>query len=159
MALIPTWRNTALAKAYINIGNISFARYDLVSFPGGAWDERHDDPAMAGTRAWFDHALKYAPNHPGAHYRLGLIAYRLHDFPAAAYHLEKAYRAGLDQKGVLKHLAYSYVWSGHLATAMPLLIQIPESGKEMVDYISRWDNLTQKELSERAQQAAFALSH
>ena len=159
IALIPTWRNTASANWYTNIGNISFARYELISFPTGRWDEHSDVYRMARAQRWFDQALKFAPDHPAAHYRLGLIASRLYDFPAAVYHFETAYQAGLDHKGVLKNLAYSYVWSGHLATAMPLLVHIPEARSEMNAYTGWWRRLVQKELSERAQQTVLALEN
>jgi O-antigen ligase len=159
ISVFPGWREIALANLFINVGDVSLADYELVNFPTGRWDERYNVVRLNHSRRWFDRALRYDPNNPTAHYRLGLIAYRLYDFSTAIQHLEKAQQAGLNHIGIRKNLAYSYVWSGQIAKAVPLLVQIPEAREELGSYVGWWRNLVQKQLSERARQAVYALDH
>jgi lipopolysaccharide biosynthesis regulator YciM len=114
-------------------------------------------PNVAASLIWFEQGLKVTENNSTIHYRLGRIAILKRDYKTAVSHLEIAYRANPNHRGIIKSLAYSYVWLGQFQQAASLLEDIPEAADEMEVYIWWWRTQQQEELSTYAAQMAAML--
>ena len=73
----------------------------------------------------FDRALALNPSNETALYRLGLLAGSRRDYAAAVQNLAPAQRADPGHRGIVKTLAYAYIWSGDMQDARPLLKLVP----------------------------------
>ena len=159
LALGIAFRKPLLSAWYADLGALQMARVDLAGFPTGEWVESQDTSALAPAVTLFQQSLAYEPDNRTANYRLGLVALRERDFPSAIEYLEKAYQPGgllPDHRGVLKNLAYAYVWAGRIDTAIPMMKEIPEAEKELNNYVWFWRKLDRNDL---ASNASLALSY
>jgi tetratricopeptide (TPR) repeat protein len=148
-SIMPVW--------YANLGAVQMSRAELKDFPTGKWATseilHHLEPAHRS----FQSALRYDPHNRTANYRLGLISMQRQDFETAAVHLETAYQAARDHRGIIKSLGYCYVWLGEIDKAETLLIRIPEAQHEMNVYVWWWETQGRSDLSERASQIVSRL--
>jgi tetratricopeptide (TPR) repeat protein len=157
LAFFTVLKNPLGAVWYANLGAVQMARVELAGFPTGKWDDGSNITALEPAEALFIHALEFNPNNRTAHHRLGLIALLRQNFPVAVVHLEKAFQINKDHTGILKNLAYSYVWAGEIEKAVPLLIQLPEAQHEMQVYTQWWRMLGREDLAASAEQALAKL--
>jgi O-antigen ligase len=141
---------SARATWYANLGALEMARYDLADFPTGSWDEGHNLASLEPAEILFSQALSHEPGQRTANHRQGLIASLRRDFTAAAYHLERAYQRDPGHPGIVKALAYNYVWAGQYRAANELLGSIPEARPEIEVYVSWWAMQDRPDLAERA---------
>jgi O-antigen ligase len=152
-----TWRGW-LSAWYANRGSLEFARVQLVGWPFNPWSDGHEVPQLLTSKPEFNEALAINPLNETAHYRLGLLAMLQRDFPTAVQHLALAHRIDSKHRGVLKALAYAYVWMGDEQQAVPLLRALPEAADEMQVYFWWWGVHGRTDLAERARVAAADLA-
>jgi O-antigen ligase len=153
--LLYTW--PVKANWYANRGSLAMSQIELADWPTNAWDEGEDVAELEPAAKWFEQGLKVTENNSTIHYRLGRIAILKRDYKTAVSHLEIAYRANPNHRGIIKSLAYSYVWLGQFQQAASLLEDIPEAADEMEVYIWWWRTQQQEELSTYAAQMAAML--
>jgi O-antigen ligase len=151
-----TWR-TWLSAWHANWGTLEFARVQLAEWPTEAWSTGTEAPRLAATRPSFGKALALNPNNVTANYRLGLLAGLERDFAGARQHLSLAHAADPGHRGILKALAYTYVWLGEIQLARPLLAQLPEAAGELSAFTWWWDTQGRADLASQAQAALEAL--
>jgi thioredoxin-like negative regulator of GroEL len=72
------------------------------------------------------------------------------DFAAASRFLEAAYAESPQHRGVIKSLAYCYLWLGDIEKAETFLSMIPEAREELDAYVSWWGTQGRDDLSEKA---------
>jgi O-antigen ligase len=150
----PRW----LAAWHSDVGSVSFARIQLVGWPTNHWSDGHEASQLAAVTPEFDRALALDPDNVTALYRLGILASLQRDFPAAVQNLALAHRADPAHMGVLKALAYAYIWNGDTQDARPLLNAVPEAKNEMTVYAWWWGTQNRPDLAGRANQAAAQLA-
>ena len=126
------------------------SRVQLADFPSGKWDEGRNVAALGPAEALFGQAVQLDPANRTADYYRGLIALLDRDFEGAVSNLEMAYQQDPGHRGVRKTLGYSYIWSGRLEEAVPLLEEIPEARSEMLVYSGWWGNLGRNDLADQA---------
>ncbi len=148
------FRRPALANWYAYQGAQAMDRMLLVGWPSNQWHGPHQGAMLAPTHHYFEQAITWDSHNRTAQQRLGLMAMWQRDWDTAVSHLQLAHAQDPAHRGVIKSLAYAYVWQGQLQKAYPLLTQIPEARAEMEVYIGYWSQLNRPELAEKAS-AAF----
>lgn len=139
-----------LGKWYANLGAVQMAHIDLDGFPSGQWDDGRNVAYLEPAIEWFHRAVQHNPEERTANHRLGLTSALQRDFSSSVMYLEKAYERDKHYYGIRKALGYSYVWSGDLEPAVPLLAQVPEAGAEMGVYAWWWRAQGRDDLSASA---------
>jgi tetratricopeptide (TPR) repeat protein len=157
------WKPLA-AGWYANLGAVQMARSELAGFPSGSWDLDQkqkilETSAGSSIPGLFIKAVQIYPGNVTAEYRLGLISLYQNDFKAALLHLQRAYQAAPDHRGIIKVLGYCYVWTDQIDQALPLLQQIPEAGKEMEVYAWWWIGKGSADIADRSAKAALLLAN
>ena len=142
-----------LASWQANLGAVSMAQIELTGWPPGRWEDGSNVKALDPAKHYFEQALTFNPDERTAHQRLGTIAMQRRDFAQAIVHLEAAYQANPQHKGIRKILGYSYAWSGELESALDILIHVPEAADEMNVYTWWWGTQGRDDLA--AQSAVF----
>ena len=148
VTLYQPWR----AVWYANLGAIKMARVELAHWPTHRWDDGRNVTALSSSEALFNQALAANPASRTAHHRLGLIAWLRQDFTTAADHLEAAYKVDGKHHGIGKALGYAYVWTGQYDEALALLLNVPESSRELEMYARWWHTQQRDDLSAKAKQ-------
>lgn len=156
LSLIVFW-NPIVAQWYANVGAVKMAKVDLADYPADKWSEGENLFQLAPAELDFQRALVLQPDNQTANYRLGLIRMSAGDFDAATVYLQNAYDQDSENRGVIKNLGYSYLWSGEIEKAELLLARIPEAKHELDVYIWWWNNRQRPELSDRASEMATSL--
>lgn len=88
-----------------------------------------DSTTLARARGHFEQILALNPNHPSAHYRLGIMALDQKDFSGAVAHLRQAYQRQPDNESASKALALAYRATDQFEKADALFAQLnPASG-------------------------------
>jgi hypothetical protein len=72
--------------------------------------------------------------------------------------LAPAQRADPGHRGIVKALAYAYIWAGEPQDARPLLKFVPEAANEMSVYIWWWGTHGRPDLVQRARAAVADLA-
>jgi len=150
-------REPITAAWLANLGAVEMARIELADFPSGRWDDGHNVNALAPTATVLKRALQLNPQNRTANHRLGMIAMVQRDFNTATFHLQQAYIADPDHRGVTKALGYCYTWAGKLNEAVRLLANIPEAEREMEVYVWWWRTQERGDLADQAAQMAALL--
>jgi tetratricopeptide (TPR) repeat protein len=140
--IIPLW--------YANLGAVQMSQVELKDFPSGKWLTSEIVPHLELAESALQSALQYEPHNQTANYRLGLISMLRQDFTTAAAHLETAYQATPNHRGIIKSLGYCYVWLGEMDKAQKLLDRIPEAPREMQVYTWWWKTQGRPDLSKMA---------
>jgi thioredoxin-like negative regulator of GroEL len=81
------------------------------------------------------------------------------EFDSAAHFLETALSQAPAHRGIIKALAYCYVWLGDMEKAQVLLRQIPEAAEELDVYIWWWTTQQRSDLSAKARLALETLQN
>ena len=131
-----------------NKGAIQLAQAELAGWP--AREQTVDAEALQAATTRLQTAHSTYPDNLTANYRLGLLAAGEQTYAAAIPYLEAAYAVDPGHRGVIKSLGYSYVWSGRVDAATPLLIQIPEASSELETYHWWWGTQERPDLAEYA---------
>jgi tetratricopeptide (TPR) repeat protein len=142
--------NKVLSLWYANRGAIQMSQAELKDFPVNEWRTSEFVPRLELAETTFQTTLLYQPHNQTANYRLGLISMLRQDFNTAAANLEVAHQEAPNHRGIMKSLAYCYVWLGEIDKAQTLLDQIPEAKHEMEVYIWWWGTQGRPDLSEKA---------
>ena len=151
-----TWHSW-LAAWYANMGSVEFARVQLAGWPTNSWSDGRETPQLLRFAPLFEHALALSPKNVTAAYRLGLLAMLQRDFPTAVQDLAEAHGADSGHRGIVKALAYAYVWSADNHDAEPLLRTVPEAAGEMAVYTWWWGTQGRPDLARLATSAAKEL--
>ncbi len=146
------FRRPIISAWYTDLGAVEMAKVQLTDFPTGTWDDGKKANLLTPAKEQFQRALLYDPNNPHAHYRLGLIAMQERDFTNATKNLELAIQGDPYHRGIIKSLGLSYLWSGNVVTAQPLLSLLPESRQEVEVYSWWWDEQNRPDLAVYAEQ-------
>jgi len=152
IALLYSFRKPLLASWNADLGAVQMARTELAGWPTGEWDDGSNVAALVPTEGVFHQALRLDPGNRTAHHRLGLIAMLRRDFTTAVAHLERAYQADGDHRGIRKVLGYSYVWSGQLDHGLEVLANVPEARDEMAVYVWWWGIQGRNDLAAHAEE-------
>jgi hypothetical protein len=131
-----------------NLGAVALAKAELAGWP--EQEREIDAAAMQVAVSQLQKAYSTNSVNLTANYRLGLRAADEMTYAAAIPYLEAAYQADPGHRGVIKTLGYSYVWSGQLDKAVPLLSQIPEVAGELETYSWWWGTQDRADLAEYA---------
>ncbi len=150
-------RRPLTAQWYANLGAIQMAKTELAGWPLNRWDDGSNAAALKPAASLFQQALSYDPENQTAQHRLGLIAMKLREYETAVIHLVVAYNLDGKHHGILKSLAYSYVWSGDLENALELAVDIPEARDEMDVYSWWWGIQGRPDLVQNASQMVSIL--
>jgi hypothetical protein len=154
VGILVTWRRSLAAEWYADLGALEMARVDLAGFPTGKWEYKNDVGALFPAMVNFETALRFDPTNLTALHRMGLIAGSRADFQTAISVLERAYVVEPTHRGIRKALGYSYVWSGDFQKAHNLLKDLPETERELKNYIGWWANHNREDLSDQAKMMA-----
>ena len=146
------------ARWHANLGALRMARIDLSNWPRPVWLDLAEHPALDGAEEAFRVALALDPENRTAHHRLGLLGLRHLDFPAALGHLEHAYEADPDHRGVKKALGFLYAWQGDFESAEQVLVNIPEAVHELGWYAQWWRQRGMPQYAEYTRQFIDRLS-
>jgi len=128
---VSAWTGAPLAAARTGVGAARQAAADYQLRQRQT--QSPQEPSAAG-RAEFESALKSAPEHASAHYRLGLLLMNQDHFAEARAQLDAAFRVWPDRPGVKKALGLAAVWTGDIVYAADLFSAQPE----MVDELNTW---------------------
>lgn len=151
LVAILAWNHNKLTAIWLaNLGAVKMSQIELNGFPTSQWAAAETASGLTGVEDLFLSALSADPNNQTANHRLGLISMIRQDFDDAAAYLEKAYEEAPDHRGIIKSLAYCYVWLGKTEEASVLLAQIPESKNELKVYIWWWGTQSRADLAEKA---------
>jgi O-antigen ligase len=142
---------------YANMAAVQMARFELANWPTGGWRDSRYMGSLTSTEALLENAVALNPVNESAHYRLGQIALLRRDFEAAVNHLEIAFQRDRTHQGIQKALGYSYVWTGEPDKALPLLLRLVESPREMEFYAQWWKQEGRDDLARRAAEMAERL--
>ena len=142
--------NKLISIWFANLGAVKMSQIELSGFPTNRWAEAETASNLNGVEPLFLSALHHDPNNRTANHRLGLISMVRQDFDVASFYLEKAYQEAPSHRGIIKTLAYCYVWLGKTEEASVLLTQIPESRSELKTYIWWWGTQNRADLAEKA---------
>ncbi|MBI4761683.1 MAG: tetratricopeptide repeat protein [Chloroflexota bacterium] len=140
-----------------NLGAVQLAKVELAEFPESGWAGERIVPHLAAADASLQTALGLDPANRTANHRLGLIAMYRRDFVSATRFLEAALDRSPSHRGIIKALAYCYVWLGDVERAQVFLAQIPEAAEELDVYIWWWQTQNREDLSANARLALEAL--
>ncbi|GAB4447413.1 MAG: hypothetical protein OHK0041_07010 [Anaerolineales bacterium] len=149
--------NPIRAMWQADLGAVQLAQVELADFPESGWAGEAIIPRLNAADASLQTALRLDPANRTANHRLGLIAMHRRDFASAARYLEAAHALAPSHRGIIKALAYCYVWLGDLERAQRYLAQIPEASEELDVYIWWWKTQNREDLSANAERALAAL--
>jgi len=142
--------NQIRATWYADLGAVQLAKVELAGFPDAGWAGESVTPQLDDADVSLHSALQFDPTNRTANQRLGLISMYHRDFISAVSFLEKAHAQAPNHRGIIKSLAYCYVWLGDMGHAQGLLAQIPEAAEELDVYVWWWDAQGRNDLSENA---------
>ena len=145
--------NQIRAVWYANLGALQLAKVELDGFPDAGWAGEDIVPLLDEADASLHSALQFDPTNRTANQRLGLIHMYRRDFDTASRYLEIAHARAPEHRGIIKSLAYCYVWLGNADKAREFLVQIPEAIEELDVYTRWWDAQGRNDLSTKAQLA------
>jgi tetratricopeptide (TPR) repeat protein len=148
--LVFSFRTPLVAQWYANLGALQMAKYELVDFPTGEWDERQDLELLRPSYDYFAQSIELNPLNFTSQHRMGLLAMRGRDFKAAVSHLEVAYSVDPEHRGLRKVLGYAYIWTGQFEKSVPLMIDIPWIKDEFRSYRKWWQAHGRGDLSTRS---------
>jgi len=140
-----------------NLGAVRLSQVELADFPESGWAGEWLIPLLDDAEASLHAALQLDPANRTANHRLGLISMYRRDFLSAARYLELAHAQAPHHRGIIKTLAYCYVWLGDWDKARILLPQIPETIEELDVYMWWWEAQGRSDLSLQAKLALDAL--
>ena len=143
---------------FANLGAVEMSRVELQDFPTNVWAESDLVPALSEAQSLLQHSVQYSSINPTATYRLGLISMLDQNFDTAVRYMELAHQALPTHRGIVKSLAYCYVWQGELDKAQPLFHQIPEAQAELEVYTWWWGTQGRADLSDKASQMSARLA-
>lgn len=149
--------NQIRAIWYANIGAVQLAKVELDGFPDAGWAGDAILPQLDVAEAPLRTALHFDPANRTANQRLGIISMLRRDFVSAARYLEIAHTRAPQHRGIIKLLAYCYIWLGDLDRAQVFLAQIPEAVEELDVYVTWWKEQGRDDLSVNAALALEAL--
>jgi tetratricopeptide (TPR) repeat protein len=165
-AIVLLWLVMALANGRLlrgawqaNLGAVELAKVELTGFPESGWAGEAIVPRLASADASLRAALRLDPANRTANHRLGLILMYRREFDSAAHFLETALSQAPAHRGIIKALAYCYVWLGDMEKAQVLLRQIPEAAEELDVYIWWWTTQQRSDLSAKARLALETLQN
>jgi hypothetical protein len=138
---------------YSNLGAVQMSQVELMGFPTGQWADSEIVPKLTSAEASLHTSLQLDPANQTANHRLGLISMLRADFESAAGYLEIAHVQVPNHRGIIKSLAYCYVWLGDMRKTQELLSQIPEAVDEMGVYVWWWEAHGRNDLSRNAAMA------
>lgn len=142
---------------YANLGAVQMSKVELVGFPSGQWADSEIVSKLGSAENSLLSSLEIDPTNRTANHRLGLISMLRGDFETAVGYLEVAHAQAPDHRGIVKSLAYCYVWLGDMGKALELLPQIPEAVDEMGVYAWWWGLQGRSDLSRNAAIALTAM--
>jgi len=154
VGMLLMWRKPLLAEWYADLGALEMARVELAGFPTGKWDDGSRNELLAPAERYFEIALKLDEGNLTARHRLGLIAKTRGDFQAAVALPAGAYVDAPTHRGIRKALGFSYVWSGDFYKASLLFKDLPETKRELENYIDWWARHERQDLSDQAKSMA-----
>lgn len=149
--------NQIQAVWHADIGAVQLAKVELDGFPGDGWAGPDIAPRLETAETSLLSSLEFDPNNRAANQRLGLIFMLRRDYVPAVRYLETARVQAPNHRGIIKSLAYCYVWLGEMERAQELLAQIPEAVEELDVYIWWWKEQGRDDLSENAKRALDTL--
>jgi hypothetical protein len=150
MTILALNSNKLISSWYANLGAVAMSRIELQSFPTNRWVGTEMASQLTHAEALLDSALYYNTNNRTANHRLGLMSMVRQDFQAASVYLEKAHQDAPGHRGIVKNLAYCYVWLGKMEQARVLLAQIPEATDELQTYAWWWETQNRPDLARKA---------
>ena len=145
--------NQIRAIWHANIGAVQLAKVELEGFPDSGWLGVDINPQLDVADTSLRFALQLDPTNRSANQRLGLIYMYRRDFASAAHFLEIAHSQAPGHRGIMKSLAYCYVWLGEMEKAQEFLPQISEAVEELDVYMQWWEMQGRSDLSENARLA------
>jgi tetratricopeptide (TPR) repeat protein len=157
LGMLVMWRKPLIAEWYADLGALEMARVELAGFPTGKWDDGSNLDLLAPAEQYFEIALELDEGNLTAHHRLGLIAKSRGEFQAAIAHLERAYLDAPAHRGIRKALGYSYAWAGDFYKASLLFKDLPETARELQNYVGWWARHDRQDLSDQAKMMAAYL--
>lgn len=150
--------NQVRAVWHANIGAVQLAKVELDGFPNAGWAGDAIIPRLDAAEASLRTALQFDPANRTANQRLGIISMLRRDFVSAARHLEIAHARAPQHRGIVKLLAYCYVWLGDMDRAQEFLAQVPEAVEELDVYVTWWREQERDDLSGNAALALDVLN-
>lgn len=150
MAIVALQSNKLVSIWYANVGAVKMSQIELSDFPTNRWVGTERVADLTGAEPFLLMALHYDPNNQTANHRLGLISMARQDFDIASVYLEQAHQEAPGHRGIIKTLAYCYVWLGKTEKARLLLAQIPESRHELETYVWWWQTQGRADLAIKA---------
>jgi hypothetical protein len=151
-------RSVLSSRILANLGSVFMARAELAGWPQPQVDPSASSESLGVARHLMTSALLADPNDAAANYRLGLLALDARDFSGALPHLQSAWAASPDHRGVRKALAYDLTWLGRYADAKTLFAGIPEASSELGVYAWWWGTQGRSDLAKQASLMETALS-
>lgn len=149
--------NQIRAIWYADLGAVQLAKVELAGFPNNGWAGYDIVARLDAADASLHASLRFDPANRTANQRLGIISMHRRDFDAAVEYLETAHARTPAHRGILKLLAYCYVWRGDIEKAQEFLFQIPEAREELDVYTWWWKAQGRSDLSENAKTALTVL--
>lgn len=149
--------NQIRAIWYANLGAVQLAKVELAGFPNNGWAGYDITARLNAADASLRSALRFDPANRTANQRLGIISMYRRNFDAAVKYLETARVQTPAHRGIIKLLAYSYIWKGDIEKAREFLSQIPEAREELDVYVWWWKAQGRSDLSENAKLALAVL--
>jgi hypothetical protein len=150
--------NQIRAIWFANLGAVQLAKVELDGFPETGWAGDEIVPRLDAAGAALQAALQFDPANRTANQRLGMISMYRRDFEAAVRYLEIAHAQAPQHRGIIKSLAYTYVWLGRMEQAQEYLAQIPEAQEELDVYVLWWEAHGRSDLFENAKVALDTLT-
>jgi len=142
--------NQIRATWYANLGAVELAKVELHGFPHAGWSGMDIMPHLKEADTSLHSSLQIDPTNRSANQRLGLISMFRRDFTSAVEYLETAHAQAPNHRGIVKSLAYCYIWLGDMKKAQEFLTQIPEAAEELDVYSGWWDVQGRSDLSGNA---------
>lgn len=130
--------NQIQAVWHANIGTVQLAKVELDGFPNAGWTGTAIIPQLDEAETALRTALEFDPSNRTANQRLGIISMLRRDFVSAAGYLEIAHAQAPYHRGIVKLLAYCYIWLGDFDRAKGFLVQVPEAMEEIDVYVWWW---------------------
>jgi tetratricopeptide (TPR) repeat protein len=149
--------NQIQATWYANLGAVQLAKVELDGFPNAGWTGNEIVSRLDVADASLRSSLQFDPTNRTALQRLGMVSMLRRDFTSAVRYLEVSQALAPEHRGIIKSLAYSYVWLGDMEAAQEFLIQIPEAKEELDVYVWWWEAQGRSDLSGNAKLALDAL--
>ena len=149
--------NQIRAIWHANIGAVQLAKVELDGFPDTGWAGYAIVPRLDAADASLRSSLQFDPVNRTANQRLGMISISRRDFLSAVGFLETAHAQAPKHRGIVKSLAYGYVWLGEVEKAQEFLSRIPEAVEELDVYVWWWEAQGRNDLSGNAVLALDAL--